>query len=85
MPPTLPPKDIWAIYRTAVLKFPLTRGPECDMMSMSILDVSCPEPGKRIPLLMANKRRSGLWFCAAPGMDTRTALFCFVTALRTPC
>jgi len=41
MPPTLPPKDIWNLYRTAVLKLPLTCTPECDMMNMSTATFTC--------------------------------------------
>ena len=35
MPGKLPCKDVWAVYRTAVLKYPLTKEPGCDKMSVS--------------------------------------------------
>ena len=35
MPVKLPCKDVWAVYRTAVLKYPLTKERFHDMMFMS--------------------------------------------------
>ncbi len=32
----LPCKDVWAVYRTAVLKYPLTKQPGCDKMGVLI-------------------------------------------------
>jgi len=31
----LPCKDVWAVYRTAVLGYDLTKEPGCDMMGVS--------------------------------------------------
>ena len=35
MPPELPCKDVWAVYRTAVLGYDLTKQPGCDKMGVS--------------------------------------------------
>ena len=42
MPVKLPCKDVWAVYRTAVLKYPLTKQPGCDKMSVSRNRIESP-------------------------------------------